>query len=61
MMTQTRIKLSDNTLAVLDNFAQINQWTLFQKGNIVRVADRNDIYGEAMIAESFELSGKVLR
>ena len=50
------MKLSENTLSVLKNFATINDNIVFRSGNIQRVfADDHAILGEAELDESFPI------
>ena len=49
------MNLSDRTIAVLKNFANINPSLVFRKGNILRtVSPQKTILGEAVVEEEFQ-------
>ena len=48
------MKLSDNTLTILKNFAGINNSIIVKTGNTLRtISVANNIYAEATITEEF--------
>ena len=54
MIWRVKMKLSNSTLDVLKNFANINQNILIEEGNVIRtISTMKNILGSATIAENF--------
>ena len=54
MIWRVKMKLSNSTLDVLKNFANINQNILIEEGNVIRtISTMKNILGRATIAENF--------
>lgn len=51
--TTGRIRLSDNTVAILEKFAKINKSLAIKPGNVIRTKRGQDIYAAAKVEETF--------
>ncbi len=55
MMTDTAMKISEDTLSILKNFSALNSNILIKPGSKIRtITPAKNVMGEAIVSESFE-------